>query len=39
MGHQVPTGAVCELLLLRQVKGDTWECLARPASGCSLAPR
>ena len=30
MGTKVPTGAVCELLLLRQVKGDTWECLARP---------
>ena len=29
-GPKVPTGAVCELLLLRQVKGDTWECLARP---------
>ena len=25
MGTKVPTGAVCELLLLRQVKGDTWE--------------
>ena len=31
MGTKVPTGAVCELLLLRQVKGDTWECLARPS--------
>ena len=30
MGVKVPTGAVCELLLLQQVKGDTWECLARP---------
>lgn len=30
LGTKVPTGAVCELLLLRQVKGDTWECLARP---------
>lgn len=30
MGTKVPTGAVCELLLLRQVKGDTWECLTRP---------
>ena len=30
MGTKVPTGDVCELLLLRQVKGDTWECLARP---------
>ena len=24
------TGAVCELLLLHQVKGDEWECLAKP---------
>lgn len=30
LGTKVPTGAICELLLLRQVKGDTWECLARP---------
>lgn len=30
MGVKVPTGAVCEVLLLRQVHGDTWECLARP---------
>ena len=30
MGTKVPTGAVCELLLLRQVKGDQWECLAKP---------
>lgn len=30
IGVKVPTGAVSELLLLRQVKGDTWECLARP---------
>jgi len=30
LGTKVPTGAVCELLLLRQEKGDTWECLARP---------
>jgi S-adenosylmethionine:tRNA ribosyltransferase-isomerase len=30
VGTKVPTGAVCELLLLRQVRGDTWECLARP---------
>ena len=30
-GHQGSTRVrVCELLLLRQVKGDTWECLARP---------
>lgn len=30
LGTKVPTGAVCELLLLRQAHGDTWECLARP---------
>ena len=30
IGDKVPTGAVCEVLLLRQAKGDTWECLARP---------
>ena len=30
VGTKVPTGAVCELLLLRQAHGDTWECLARP---------
>ncbi len=30
VGIKQPTGAVCELLLLRQVKGDQWECLAKP---------
>lgn len=30
MGHKQGGGAVCELLLLRQVRGDVWECLARP---------
>ena len=30
IGHKDPTGAVCELLLLRQVRGDVWECLAKP---------
>ncbi|MBQ7859827.1 MAG: tRNA preQ1(34) S-adenosylmethionine ribosyltransferase-isomerase QueA [Faecalibacterium sp.] len=30
IGVKQPTGAVCELLLLRQVKGDQWECLAKP---------
>ncbi|MDD4850259.1 MAG: tRNA preQ1(34) S-adenosylmethionine ribosyltransferase-isomerase QueA [Gemmiger sp.] len=30
LGTKLPTGAVCELLLLRQAHGDTWECLARP---------
>ncbi len=30
IGTKQPTGAICELLLLKQVKGDTWECLAKP---------
>ncbi len=30
IGHKAETGAVCEILLLRQVKGDEWECLAKP---------
>ena len=34
MGTKVPTGAVCELLLLRQVKGDTWEMCIRDR-GCT----
>ena len=30
IGHKPVTGAVCEILLLHQVKGDVWECLAKP---------
>ena len=30
IGHKAPTGAVCELLLLRQTAKDEWECLAKP---------
>ena len=30
IGQKAETGAICELLLLHQVKGDTWECLAKP---------
>lgn len=30
IGEKAGTGAVCEILLLRQVKGDVWECLAKP---------
>lgn len=30
LGVKQPTGAVCELLLLRQRENDVWECLARP---------
>ncbi len=30
IGEKEHTGAVCELLLLRQEKNDIWECLAKP---------
>ncbi|WP_394959559.1 tRNA preQ1(34) S-adenosylmethionine ribosyltransferase-isomerase QueA [Candidatus Allofournierella merdavium] len=30
VGEKAETGAVSEILLLRQVKGDVWECLAKP---------
>lgn len=30
IGHKAETGAVCELLLLREESRDVWECLARP---------
>ena len=36
VGVKQPTGAVCELLLLRQVKGDQWECLAKPGKRMQL---
>lgn len=39
IGHKVPTGAVCELLLLRQTEGDTWECLARPGKRMQTGTR
>ena len=37
VGVKQPTGAVCELLLLRQVKGDQWECLAKPGKRSASA--
>lgn len=30
IGAKEGTGGVCEILLLRQVKGNVWECLAKP---------
>ena len=30
VGQKSGTGAISEILLLRQVKGDVWECLAKP---------
>jgi S-adenosylmethionine:tRNA ribosyltransferase-isomerase len=35
-GHRVPTGGAVELLLLKDVGGGAWECLARP--GRKLKP-
>lgn len=39
IGHKDPTGAVCEILLLRQVKGDVWECLAKPGKRLKTGAR
>ena len=36
IGHKTGSGGVCELLLLRQIQGDDWECLAKP--GKSIRP-
>ncbi len=36
IGHRVPGGGVCEILLLTQKEGDLWECLVRP--GRKLRP-
>lgn len=39
IGHKDPTGAVCEILLLRQVRGDVWECLAKPGKRLKAGAR
>ena len=39
IGHKEPTGAVCEILLLRQVRGDVWECLAKPGKRLKTGAR
>lgn len=39
MGTKAETGGVCELLLLRQDHGDTWECLARPGKRMKAGTR
>ena len=36
IGHRVPGGGVCEILLLTQREDDLWECLVRP--GKKLRP-
>lgn len=39
IGHKAETGAVCEILLLRQLKGDVWECLAKPGKRLKAGAR
>ena len=36
LGIKEKTGAHCELLLLRQLEGDNWECLTRPAKSLKV---
>lgn len=42
VGHKVETGGAAELLLLKQLEGDTWECLVgnarsvKPGTHCSF---
>ena len=38
-GVKEKTGAHCELLLLKQLEGDTWECLTRPAKSLKVGAR
>ena len=39
LGIKEKTGAHCELLLLRQLEGDNWECLTRPAKSLKVGSR
>lgn len=39
IGYKTPTGAVCELLLLRQKTKDCWECLAKPGKKLKTGTR
>ena len=39
IGIKEVTGAHCELLLLRQVKDDVWECLTKPAKSLKVGAR
>ena len=36
IGVKEVTGAHCEVLLLRQIEGDNWECLTRPAKSLKV---
>ena len=39
LGVKEKTGAHCELLLLKQLDGDKWECLTRPAKSLKVGAR
>ncbi len=39
IGVKEITGAHCELLLLKQIEGDVWECLTRPAKSIKVGAR
>ena len=39
LGIKEVTGAHCELLLLKQLEGDNWECLTRPAKSLKVGAR
>ena len=39
LGVKEKTGAHCELLLLKQIVGDNWECLTRPAKSLKVGAR
>src|SRR2546430_3115034 len=38
-GKRVPSGGAVELLLLREIESDLWECLARPARRLATGAR
>lgn len=39
LGVKEKTGANCELLLLKQLDGDNWECLTRPAKSLKVGAK
>lgn len=39
LGIKEKTGAKCELLLLKRIEGDIWECLTRPAKSLKVGAR
>lgn len=39
IGSKADGGAVCEILLLRQIQGDVWECLAKPGKRLHVGTR